>query len=263
MNTLTQKTTLAMITSLTLMVTVPVSAALVGLWEFENSGDLSEATVGSALTLNGTITSTSGVGGADTGAGNVGVGDTIRATNPIGGNGGGTQSNEYTIVMDIQIPTLVAWASLMDQQDGGDGDYFYSSTRGLGVSSEGYVDDSDPPSTISAGTWHRLVLSIDNGTVRKTYVDGVDASTIQGAHGNGSVDGRWSLGGTVDFFDDNGGGEEATTLVSNLALFDTALSAAEVTALGAVGTAIAVPEPSSTALLGLGGFTLILRRRKK
>jgi hypothetical protein len=29
------------------------------------------------------------------------------------------------------------------------------------------------------------------------------------------------------------------------------------------GTAVAVPEPTTTALLGLGGLALILRRRRK
>ncbi len=210
------------------------SADLVGHWEFEDSGDLGAATVGSDLTLNGAIGSTGGVDGGD-GAASVPVGGYLTVPNPIGGNGGGAETNEYTLVVDLSFPSLAGWISIMDSESGGDGDYFYSSSRGLGVSSEGYVDDDDPPSSIQANTWHRLVLSIDNASVRTTYVDGVS----QGNHAVGSVDGRWGLGAVFELFDDNGGGEEVITHVSRVALYDEPLDATEVAALGVAGDPLA------------------------
>lgn len=243
-----------------LMLAPVASAALVGLWEFNNSSDLSEATVGSAATLNGAITSGAGTTGGD-GAAIVNVNDYIRVNNSIGGNGGGTETNIYTIVIDFKMPTLAGWASILELDGGAtaDGDYFYSNTRGLGVSSEGYVDDNDPPLSMLADTWHRMVLTVDNGNVRSTYVDGVK----QGDHTAGAVDGRWGLGSTFDVFSDNGGGEEVTSHITNLALYDTALNDTQVAALGAAGTSLnAVPEPSTTALVGLAGLGLILRRKR-
>ncbi len=234
------------------------AATLVGLWEFENSGNLAEATVGSDLTLNGSITSTTGSGATgDSGAANVPVGAYLTVANPIGANGGGSETNEYTLVIDFKFPTLANWISFMDTESGGDGDYFYSNSRGLGVASEGYVDDDDPPSSVLADTWHRLVLTVDLTGTTSTYVDGV----FQGNHsGADSIDDRWGLGSGFELFDDNGGGEEAVTHVSNVALFDGAMNATEVGQLGATAGG-AIPEPSSL-LLGLAGLLLGLNRRR-
>ncbi len=236
-------------------------AGMIGLWEFENSGDLDAATVGSDLTLTGAITATAGSGGVDAGAANVAVGDYIRATNPIGGNGGGLRSNEYTLLIDFKIPVLASsYIALfeMGSPAGGDGDYFYSKSSGLGVSNQGYVDDNDPPLSVLADTWHRLMLTVDLAGTTSTYVDGTHIGDHTSTDG---VDSRWSLGSTFDLFSDNGGGEEAITHVSNVALFNTTLSAAEVTALGAVGTAI--PEPTTLGMVvTVGGGILLFIRRK-
>lgn len=209
-----------------------VPRKLVGLWEFENSGDLGAATLGTNLGLTGAITSISGPNSADMGAVAIDVGEFLTVTNPIGGNGGGTRSNEYTLLLDFKIPTTAPWIALLDTSGGGDGDYFYSTSRGLGVASEGYVDSS-PPSTIQANTWHRMVISVDQGGARSTYVGGV----LVGNHDAGSIDNsRWSLGSSFTLFSDNGGGEEATIHVSNIRLFNKAMNSGEVTALGNINS---------------------------
>ena len=235
------------------------AANLVSLWEFENSGDLGAATIGTDLGLTGAITSTVGSGGLDAGAANVGVNEFLTATSPIGANGGGLRSNEYTLLIDFKIPALVNWIALFEMSSpaGGDGDYFYSDGRGLGVSNQGYVDNNNPPSSVLANTWHRLVLTVDQGTIRSTYVDGI----LQGNHNAGTVDGRWSLGNTFDLFSDNGGGEEAISHVSNVALFDTVLSSVEITALGTAGSVI--PEPGTLGMVALFGGGILFIRRKR
>ncbi len=216
---------------------------LVGLWEFENSSDLGAATIGTDLGLTGAITSTAGSGGLDAGAANVAVGDYIRATNPIGANGTGLRSNEYTLLIDFKIPALATYISLVETTGGGDGDYFYSNGNGLGVSNQGYVDDNDPPLSVLADTWHRLMLTVDLAGTTSTYVDGTHIGDHTSTDG---VDSRWSLGSTFDLFSDNGGGEEAITHVSNVALFDTALDATGIASLGTAGMEIfepAAPPP--------------------
>lgn len=213
----------------TLNVTV-VPARLVGQWDFNDDQNLTMATIESDLTLNGSHAVVSGNGALD-GAARIGVGSFYSCSHGIGGNGGGSRTNEFTLVIDLNIPNLATWISLLDTSGGGDGDYFYSSSRGLGISSEGYVDDNDPPRSILASTWHRLVLSIDHGTLRSTYVDGV----LIGNHGAGTVDNdRWSLNTTFDLFSDNGGGEEAVIDVTAIRLYNVALSAAEIATLGGV-----------------------------
>ncbi|NWK56981.1 metallophosphoesterase [Verrucomicrobiaceae bacterium N1E253] len=217
----------------TLKVSV-VPSKLVGVWEFENREALGTATVGSDLLLTGSIAAIGGPGGADGGAAAVGVGEFLTVLNPIGGNGTGNRTNEYTLLLDIKIPSLSPWIALFDTSGGGDADYFYSSSRGLGVSSEGYVDDHDPPNSILADTWHRMVISVDQGGRRSTYVDGV----LVGNHNVGIVDAdRWSLASSFTLFSDNGGGEEAVIHVSGVRLFNQALNADEVAGLGDINAA--------------------------
>ena len=87
---------------------------------------------------------------------------------------------------------------------------------------------------------------------------------------------------TVDRFDNGGGdfwdvnGTEVSAVGNNVALAAPISGDMVITATGPGGatgntrlegfeasfTSVAVPEPSSTALLGLGGLALILRRRK-
>ena len=102
-----------------------------------------------------------------------------------------------------------------------------------------------------------------------TYIDGV----LNHAHtkdelSDGDLDGRWGLAvgnprvgpGKFSVFSDNGGGEEQPTAVSNLALFDTPLSAGGVATLGGAGSPI--PEPNTIALVGLAALALAGMRKR-
>lgn len=237
-------------------------AGVVGLWEFEDAGDLTKATLGSDLALTGTQAAVPGSGGPDTGAAQVGDGDYYTAVNPIGANGGGSNTNAYTLLIDMNTPGQ-AWNALVDIDESvfaSDGEVFTDAGGGLGI-------DGDYFGSVG-GAWHRVVLVFDmaSATPMTTYIDGVlnHSHTVaeMGGPPNAAVDGRWALLGTFDAFSDNGGSEEETLAVSNLALFDTALTGDQVTALGGPGRII-IPEPGTMilALLAAVGLAGITRRQ--
>jgi len=253
------------------------NAQLVGLWEFEDAGNLTAATIGSDLVLTGSDAAVAGSGGLDTGASALDLfsidvnqlpnivptgGGFYTVTNPIGANGGGARTNSFTLLMDIQFPGGVTGFTALAEFDsdvnaGSDSDYFLDEDGAndrIGVGNQGYVDTVGNLGTV----WHRIVLSVENGVKRTTYIDGVDL----GDHDLGSIDGRWSLDGDFEVFLDGDLGEELLTYVSNLALFGSALNANQVANLGGVGTQV-IPEPSSMALIVLFGLGLSVTTRRK
>ena len=261
--------------------TAHAATALVGLWEFENSSNLAQATVGSALTLNGTSSFTTGVTGAD-GAIAVprGLSDWISVSNPIGANGATgtpTRTNQYSILLDFKIPDFKDGGSdagqftgIFDFDNGGtDGDFFIrkqANAAELGVSTQwAYVGPGSTVSgdgtagTVLAGTWYRMVLTADVGVGRSVYLNG----NLVGNYSAGTQDFlRQSLGTDFRVLWDNTLAEKSATQLSNIALYDGRLTATEVTALGGAGSVIAIPEPSRFLLVALGGLFIMGRRRR-
>ncbi|MGB0774916.1 MAG: LamG-like jellyroll fold domain-containing protein, partial [Akkermansiaceae bacterium] len=116
--------------------------------------------------------------------------------------------------------------------------------------------DYNPSSTVPFSTWTHVAYRFgfnggaDIDTV-EFFVNGVSVVTSDPAvNGMNNTVGTFSIGninipGNEQYF---------TGLIDDLRVYDTEISNGEIAAL-------AVPEPSSAALLGLGGFALILRRR--
>ena len=102
----------------------------------------------------------------------------------------------------------------------------------------------------TVGLWTHLAYVNDNGTAQ-LYIDGVSAGSAGGAGlGAGAPDltlGSMWADNRRGF---NGAMDEVRIFTFSTGQFDIN------------DTLHAVPEPSSTALLGLGGLALILRRRK-
>ena len=250
-----------------------VITGLKGLWEFNDAGDLTKATVGNDLILNGAGQSAvAGVSGSD-GAVAVEKGTYYQADHGIPANGGGSWVNEFSLLFDVMYPEESAGKWRAFYQTGydvyNDSDYFiHPADESWGVGDLGYTDNATVGEFYSsASTWYRVVLTVnlDNDpsvAFHDLYINGV----LTGKHktDNLGLDGRFSLypAGDPDPYivlaGDNDG-DDALMYFSNMAIWDRPLMPDEIASLGGPGSP--VPEPVTVVLLGLGGLGLIRRKR--
>jgi len=132
----------------------------------------------------------------------------------------------------------------------------YNGTNNYGITGFGSFGDLNSGVALANGTDIHLAFTTD-GTDTLLYVDGSLAFTFTGDAID--ISGTTGLGGDAR--------TDGTTFTDVLpgdilgfAAYDSQLGAAEV--LAHRDAFVSVPEPSSSALLGLGGLALILRRRK-
>jgi hypothetical protein len=251
-----------LLTVFSLALVLPASSAsLVGLWEFNNAGNLGQATVGTDLTIAGTApthsaTLADAVANSQSGVITTafGVGNHLVATNALGGNGGGAFTNQYSILIDLQSPVASrgTWRSLYQTSpaNGNDGDLFIrNSDTAVGVSALTY---SAP---INDTVWNRLVVTFNIGTSVTSYLNG----TLLHNHSASTLDGRFALDTTFLLFGDEDG-ENNPLNVGTVAFWDGALTGSEVAALGVAGSP--VPEPTGALLILLAAAGSIVRRRR-
>jgi len=209
---------------------------LTGFWEFSDSTNVAHATVGTDLGLYNVSGSDWVLGGLG-GAIDVDRSAWLIVTHNIApGTGGGSYVNEWSILMDIMIPTSSKgqWVSLFQTNTANtnDGDFFVRNTDGaLGVAATGYSANK-----INYDSWLRVVVSVDNPDFYRIYVDGVQwrEGTAQ------SIDGRFSLDPTLLAFADEDG-EDYPKYCSTLAMWNRPLTGAEIASMGNASTVIA-PE---------------------
>lgn len=236
---------------LLLAVATVAQADLAGLWEFNNSADLTAATNGPDLALTGSHAAVAGVGATD-GAAQLGVGSHYTVTHGIAGNGGGAFVNEWTLVYDIKCPLTKKYSALLQTTiaNDDDGDLFVKKSTDYSKASVGVGDTGYALDAISANTWYRLVVRVDNANFYELWLNGVRiirSETIW------AIDGRFALKSQFYLFADNDG-EEDTIDVSLIALYDTALSEQEIQNLGPVGHPLTFhalnvyPAPDATSI---------------
>lgn len=224
-----------------------VPSGLTGLWRFQNSADKLKATVGFDAT-NSVAGNAAWLTGPwtviDPGLSDGGIvqdqSNEYLTVNPaFAANGGGSYVNEYTIAWDVKPDQN--WNSLYQTAlNGRDNDadlWINASTQTaatIGVGDVGYS-----ASTFDATKWHRIVLSVANGSFFRVFVDGT--LMLDGA--GQPVDGRFSLyPDRIHLFaDDNW--EDAWILVGTVATWNRALTNEEVAAMGGWIGGAAEPTP--------------------
>ena len=204
---------------------------LTGRWLFDDPQDLTAADVGADLVLAGTDEAVEGMGEGD-GATRVGVGSYYIADHGIPPNGGGVYVNQYSVVVDLRLPAIGVWYSLMqtNESNTNDGDWWISPGGAVGVGATGYSAE-----LLQADTWYRLVLSVElgdgPGAHHDYYLDGLPVHRGMPQE----LDGRFCLDPTVLFLADQDG-EDSELDVSSIWIFDRALSDGEAAALSGVSS---------------------------
>jgi hypothetical protein len=219
----------------------PCSAALIHDYEF--NGTLADSLGGPALTSNGgTINASSYSFAPDQGPSLSGW----LAGNATAGN--------YTIDMSFSFDTLSGYRKIHDFKNLGSDNGLYS----LNGTLDFYPVATGPSATLSAGQLVRVDLTRDgtSGTVTG-YVNGVQQFSFTDSSTYATFS-TASPANIINFFQDDtvtGGRESSSGVVDQIRIYDSALIASDITALGdpkPLGTA--VPEPASFVLTGMGGL---------
>lgn len=263
--------------------TMTSQAGLIALWDLEEGSGTTTTEKVSNTDSSAFVTGTSwnGTGGAPGSTDALSFAGT--GTGTLGSNNGVSTGLNSTIGFSGSgAKTIMAWINTSTTVQ--DGFFSYSPTNGSGagadirllvngnggdttgklrmeVSSGGFEFGSG----LNDGNWHMIAVVINAGDGINdvdVYIDG----TYTTRSGGGTLINTASAAASGGFNQivlgsDVNAGRNYGGLLDDVAIFDTALTETELDDIRTNGIT-AVPEPSSTALLGLGGLALILRRRK-
>jgi hypothetical protein len=198
-------------------------------WQFDDPFDVTKASIGSPLIKQGEgFTFVYGPKAGD-GAVQVAKGSYFKALHGMAANGGGSRVNNYSVMFDFKVPELGRYYSFIQTtlENNDDAEFFLRPAGNLGIGGTGYSEH-----VVTTNKWHRLVISASMGNAYLYYLDGrlIHTGNIE----NASIDSRWSWlpEGVLFLADDDG--EDADIDVSNIAVWDRALSEEEVDILGGV-----------------------------
>jgi len=196
----------------------------VGLWTFDDSSDLLNATTGNDLVADSS-TGYSAIPGPVAGNGALKNNQYhfFSLTHGIPANGGGTKVNAYSIKMDFKVPGITQYNSFWQTTnvDPYDGDFWIKGNGTIGVTAIAWSTN-----TVSIDTWYRLVFTY-SGTTAKFYING----ELWGENSSLTVDDRFALSPVMQLFADDDG-ESEIFHCAELALYDVTLTPEQVTSLG-------------------------------
>ncbi|HTG45753.1 MAG TPA: hypothetical protein VK633_14625 [Verrucomicrobiae bacterium] len=253
------------------------STNLTGQWDF-NQGDL-RATIGTNLQFrggsSGTTFETTVINGATAHVMHFPAATPSQGyilTHGAQPNGGGTNVNIYTLIMDMMWPaesdgTFRALFNT-DRNNLEDAVMFVNPDNAVGINNN-YSGSMDP------GIWYRLALVFDlpNGTVTK-YLNGQTNETSTQFLGENVIDSRFSAGPSLLLFTDNDN-ETRSGFVDRIQFIPGALTPEQVVALGnpvgdggpPVGAAVKIESIQKTGnnvvLTVSGGGNLQLQKKVK
>ena len=212
--------------------------APIGWWQFDHPTAHTLATLGADLVaVESGFAAVPGIVGGD-GAVEVAKISSYKMTHGIpAGTGGGSRVNRYTLLFDIKY-TGITWKPLFRTRlsNSADSQLFINPSQQVGGNGIGGYSTRKT----TEDTWYRVVVTVDNGTARRLYVDGelwYDGNA-------GELDDLAALPAVLPLFIDNDG-EDGPIKVTNLAIWSSPLDAAQVAALGAAGFFIADAPPPS------------------
>ena len=192
-------------------------AAPTGAWTFD---DPENPTAGTGIS---TMSATEGVTFAD-GVATVPAGEYLTMVTGINTNELGT----YSFMMDINLPAIGGWTALYqnDPTNTKDGSLFINKKGHIGLAGPlGYSEF-----TFEANTWYRVIFVAEN-SLPTVYVDGVK---VIGPAASMSTPDHWTMHEAALFFADNDG-EDSDILTSEIRFWNSALTPAQVEALGGAG----------------------------
>ncbi len=211
------------------------NTVVIGQWDFNSSnltatvgaplqfvGGIESATVFSTVQINGRPAQVMRFPAATESQG-------YLATFPLSANGGGTNLNQYTLLMDIMWPgeSDGLWRAIFNSSTNNldDAEIFVNPDNEIGI----FNDYALP---MAPNIWHRLVLVYDlssNSVVR--YLNGVVTNAASQTLEGSGVDSRFSLRGGMLLFADNDL-ETAAGFVNSIQLRSGTMGLEEIEALG-------------------------------
>ena len=207
------------------------SNTVIGQWDFDTA-QLEKATVGTNLQFMGFTPSpvTLPIGGNNVGAmafPALAPDDRILATFASTNNGGGTNLNQYTILMDVMYPAESegTWRALFntDTSNANQADMFVDPDGRIGV-------NNDYTGVVNIGEWSRLVFVVNTASnFVHRFQNGTQLQDLDLP--NNSLNGRFSLSGGILFFSD-ALGDTAPGFVNVIQLRAGLMTTNEVAALG-------------------------------
>ncbi|MGJ8655730.1 MAG: LamG domain-containing protein [Akkermansiaceae bacterium] len=253
-----------------------IHTGLVNYWSFDGNGEDSASDYAEgASTIEDDMTAGGTAGAASLAAGGL-FGGAVDFERTVGVDGRFAAAESVDVNFNAENLTISLWVNFDDNGTrwqgilgkGEGADYrlsAYNRTDNAGYA--GGTGDIDSGANVRDGSWHHIVATTTEGGDTQLFVDGVLGGTNT-AGASIVDDGNLNSG---EFWIGNNPDNTTTDrmwdgLIDDVAQYNRVLSATEVDEIyqaGLLGTSLgAIPEPSSSLLLGLGGIAIVLRRRK-